>query len=80
MAKLSDRCPWCPNPKGCEGCSLSGEPPGNYILITEGEHRRRLVERLRRQRHRWLMIAASLVGALVALLMLLVAALTFGVR
>lgn len=42
MAKGGERCPWCPNKDGCTDCGLSGEPSGNYVLITETEHQKRV--------------------------------------
>lgn len=63
MTRLKlDRCPWCPDPKTCEGCSLSGEPPGNYVLISEADHKRRV----RKLTVRWLFVVALLVGASIA--------------
>lgn len=61
--RLYERCPWCPNSEGCDNCSFSGEPPGNYVLISETEHHRRV----RVVHRRWLYITAALLGIIVAL-------------
>lgn len=57
------RCPWCANPAGCEGCSLSGDPAGNYVLLSEAEHGRRVST----IHARWLGVVACLLGMIVAL-------------
>lgn len=56
------RCPWCPNPKTCSGCSLSGDDPEHYVLVPQSMVR----ERVRKVQRRWLTIASALLGMLLA--------------
>ena len=69
--KKRQKCPWCPNPRGCTGCSLSGDDPSSYVLMTEKDAKA-LVQKTN---HRWLVIvsilAGSLLGAIVMVLVLL---------
>lgn len=67
------RCPWCPNPEGCTSCSLTGDDPNNYVLVPKSiadAEREAAVELVHEQRRvavrRWAMLAALLLGMLIA--------------
>ena len=61
------KCPWCPEPNGCEGCSLTGEEPGNYKLLPETFVNRKI----RKERHRWLLLTSALAGGFIAVSLVL---------